>query len=122
MLVKSIFEVDGKVIINYYFICVFVIKFSIFFFFIKYNFFFRFVFFYFFEDQDVFIVFDQVEVIYLWFFQLDVKFVVKFDQLIKCCGKSGFFVFNKIWFEVKVWIVECVGKIQQVEYVEGVFC
>lgn len=40
--------------------------------------------------------------------------VVKPDQLIKRRGKAGLLAVNKTWGEVKTWILERMGKNQQV--------
>jgi len=71
-------------------------------------------------DADVQGVLDQAEATYPWLLAPDAKFVAKPDQLIKRRGKSGLLCLNKGWSEARAWIEARAGKPQQVEAVEGV--
>lgn len=119
MSAKSIFEADGKAILNYHLTRAPVIKptplppasthnpppklASI----------------YFPEDADVKGVLDATETKFPWLLQKDSKFVAKPDQLIKRRGKSGLLALNKTWAEAREWIEARAGKEQQVETVKG---
>lgn len=120
MSAKSIFEADGKAILNYHLTRAPVIKptplpassthnpppklatldFP--------------------ADADVRGVLDQAESTYPWLLAPGSKFVAKPDQLIKRRGKSGLLALNKTWAEAKEWIAERAGKPQRVETVDGV--
>ncbi|KAI4154244.1 MAG: hypothetical protein LQ341_000393 [Variospora aurantia] len=120
MSAKSIYEADGKAILNYHLTRAPVIKpsplpassthlppprlavlrFS--------------------TDATVKSVLDQAEVTYPWLLQDGAKFVAKPDQLIKRRGKSGLLALNKTWPEARAWVESRAGKPQQVETVQGV--
>jgi hypothetical protein len=120
MSAKSIFEADGKAILNYHLTRAPVIKptplpasathnppsklasldFP--------------------ADADVRGVLDQAEATYPWLLTPGSKFVAKPDQLIKRRGKSGLLALNKTWAEAKEWIEARAGKPQKVESVDGV--
>jgi ATP citrate (pro-S)-lyase len=120
MSAKSIFEADGKAILNYHLTRAPVIKptplpasathnpppklASL----------------HFPADADVRGVLDQAEATYPWLLTPGSKFVAKPDQLIKRRGKSGLLALNKPWAEAKEWIAERAGKPQKVETVDGV--
>jgi ATP citrate (pro-S)-lyase len=120
MSAKSIFEADGKAIINYHLTRAPVIKptplppaathnppsklASL----------------HFAADADVNGVLDQAEATYPWLLAPGAKFVAKPDQLIKRRGKSGLLALNKTWTEARAWIQEKAGKPQRVETVDGV--
>ncbi|KAL9128277.1 MAG: hypothetical protein Q9217_003008 [Psora testacea] len=119
MSAKSIFEADGKAILNYHLTRAPVIKptplpspsthnppaklASL----------------YFPEDADVKGVLDAAETTYPWLLAPNAKFVAKPDQLIKRRGKSGLLALNKTWPEAREWIEARAGKEQQVETVKG---
>lgn len=71
-------------------------------------------------DADVKGVLDQAEATYPWLLAPGAKFVAKPDQLIKRRGKSGLLCLNKPWSEARAWVEARAGKPQQVEAVEGV--
>jgi hypothetical protein len=120
MSAKSIFEADGKAILNYHLTRAPVIKptplpasathnpppklASL----------------HFPADADVRGILDQAEATYPWLLVPGSKFVAKPDQLIKRRGKSGLLALNKTWAEAKEWIAERAGKPQRVETVDGV--
>jgi ATP citrate (pro-S)-lyase len=120
MSAKSIFEADGKAILNYHLTRAPVIKptplppsnthnpppklASL----------------YFPDDLSVKDVLDQAEVTYPWLLAPGSKFVAKPDQLIKRRGKSGLLALNKTWAEAREWIEARATKEQQVETVVGV--
>jgi ATP citrate (pro-S)-lyase len=120
MSAKSIFEADGKAIINYHLTRAPVIKptplppasthnpppklASL----------------YFGPEDDVKGVLDQAEATYPWLLAPGSKFVAKPDQLIKRRGKSGLLALNKTWAEAREWIEGRAKKPQKVETVEGV--
>jgi hypothetical protein len=120
MSAKSIFEADGKAILNYHLTRAPVIKptplpasathnpppklASL----------------HFPADADVGGILDQAEATYPWLLQPGARFVAKPDQLIKRRGKSGLLALNKEWPEAKAWIAERAGKPQRVETVDGV--
>ena len=119
MSAKSIFEADGKAILNYHLTRSAVIKptplapssthnpppklASL----------------HFAENESVQGVLDQAESTYPWLLASGAKFVAKPDQLIKRRGKSGLLCLNKSWPEAKEWIAARAGKEQQVETVKG---
>jgi ATP citrate (pro-S)-lyase len=120
MSAKSIFEADGKAIINYHLTRAPVIKptplpkpathnpppklatlnFP--------------------EDADIKGVLDATETKYPWLLVPGSKFVAKPDQLIKRRGKSGLLALNKTWPEARAWIEARAKKEQRVETVDGV--
>lgn len=120
MSAKSIFEADGKAILNYHLTRAPVIKptplpasathnpppklASL----------------HFPADADVKGVLDQAEATYPWLLAPGAKFVAKPDQLIKRRGKSGLLALNKTWAEAREWIQARAGKPQKVETVEGI--
>ncbi|KAL2222248.1 putative ATP citrate lyase subunit [Thermoascus aurantiacus ATCC 26904] len=120
MSAKSIYEADGKAILNYHLTRAPVIKptplpppashnpppklASI----------------YFPEGASVKGVLDQAESTYPWLRNPDARFVAKPDQLIKRRGKSGLLALNKTWAEAREWIEARAGKEIQVESVKGV--
>lgn len=120
MSAKSIFEADGKAILNYHLTRAPVIKPSPLPKPTTHNPSPRLASLYFPEDADVKAVLDQAEVTYPWLLQAGAKFVAKPDQLIKRRGKSGLLALNKTWPEAKAWVAERAGKEQQVEHVKGV--
>lgn len=120
MSAKSIFEADGKAILNYHLTRAPVIKPTPLPKPTTHNAAPRLASLYFPEDAEVSAVLDQAEVTYPWLLQADAKFVAKPDQLIKRRGKSGLLALNKPWPEAKAWIAERAGKSQKVEHVEGV--
>lgn len=71
-------------------------------------------------DATVKSVLDQAEVTYPWLLQDGAKFVAKPDQLIKRRGKSGLLALNRTWPEARAWVESRAGKPQQVETVQGV--
>lgn len=71
-------------------------------------------------DVAVEAVLDQAEATYPWLLSKDARFVAKPDQLIKRRGKSGLLALNKTWAEARAWIAERAGREQQVETVVGV--
>lgn len=71
-------------------------------------------------DADVKGVLDQTESTYPWLLAPGAKFVAKPDQLIKRRGKSGLLCLNKTWPECREWIEARAGKPQRVETVDGV--
>ncbi|KAI1328581.1 ATP-citrate synthase subunit 2 [Xylariaceae sp. FL0255] len=120
MSAKSIFEADGKAILNYHLTRAPVIKPSPLPKPTKHNPPPRLASLYFPEDADVNAVLDQAEVTYPWLLQSGAKFVAKPDQLIKRRGKSGLLALNKTWPEAKAWVAQRAGKSQKVEHTEGV--
>ena len=72
------------------------------------------------EDVSVASVLDQAEATYPWLLTKGAKFVAKPDQLIKRRGKSGLLALNKTWAEAREWVESRAGKPQQVEKVQGV--
>ena len=71
------------------------------------------------EDADVKGVLDAAETTYPWLLTPNTKYVAKPDQLIKRRGKSGLLALNKTWSEAREWIEARAGKEQQVETVKG---
>lgn len=71
------------------------------------------------EDEQVSAVLDQAEATYPWLKAPGAKFVAKPDQLIKRRGKSGLLALNKTWPEARAWIEQKAGKEQKVETVVG---
>lgn len=120
MSAKSIFEADGKAILNYHLTRAPVIKPSPLPTPTKHNPPPRLASLNFPEDKSVEDVLNQAEVTYPWLLQDGAKFVAKPDQLIKRRGKSGLLALNKTWPEAKAWVAERAGKAQKVEHVEGV--
>ncbi|KAF1821658.1 glutathione synthetase ATP-binding domain-like protein [Dissoconium aciculare CBS 342.82] len=119
MSAKSIFEADGKAILNYHLTRAPVLKptplpkpathnppaklASI----------------HFEDGDDIRGVLDQAEATYPFLLVPGSKFVAKPDQLIKRRGKSGLLKLNATWPEAKEWIAARANKIQKVEHVEG---
>lgn len=120
MSAKSIFEADGKAILNYHLTRAKVIKPSPLPASTTHNPPPRLASLHFPEDATVESVLDQAEVTYPWLLQAGAKFVAKPDQLIKRRGKSGLLCLNKPWAEAKAWVAERAGKAQKVESTEGV--
>ncbi|EMR62444.1 hypothetical protein MGN70_000345 [Eutypa lata] len=120
MSAKSIFEADGKAILNYHLTRAPVIKPTPLPASTTHNPPPRLATLHFAEDADVQGVLNQAEVTYPWLLQTGAKFVAKPDQLIKRRGKSGLLALNKTWPEAKAWIAERAAKVQKVEHVEGV--
>ncbi|OTB01042.1 hypothetical protein M426DRAFT_323822 [Hypoxylon sp. CI-4A] len=120
MSAKSIFEADGKAILNYHLTRAPVIKPSPLPKPTTHNPPPRLASLYFPEDADVNAVLDQAEITYPWLLHSGSKFVAKPDQLIKRRGKSGLLALNKTWPEAKAWVAERAGKTQKVEHTEGV--
>ena len=120
MSAKSIFEADGKAILNYHLTRAKVIKPSPLPVPTTHNAPPRLASLHFPEDATVESVLNQAEVTYPWLLQADAKFVAKPDQLIKRRGKSGLLCLNKSWAEAKAWVAERAGKVQKVESTEGV--
>ena len=120
MAAKSIFEADGKAILNYHLTRAPVIKPTPLPPAATHNPPARLAALYFPEGADVAGVLDQAETTYPWLLTKDAKFVAKPDQLIKRRGKSGLLALNKTWAEAREWIQARAGKSQQVEHVRGV--
>lgn len=120
MSAKSIFEADGKAILNYHLTRAPVIKPSPLPTSNKHNAPPRLASLHFPEDKSVEDVLNQAEVTYPWLLQEGAKFVAKPDQLIKRRGKSGLLALNKTWAEAKAWVAERAAKPVKVEHVEGV--
>jgi ATP citrate (pro-S)-lyase len=120
MSAKSIFEADGKAILNYHLTRAPVIKPSPLPAPTTHNPAARLASLSFPEDAAVEDVLNQAEVTYPWLLQPGAKFVAKPDQLIKRRGKSGLLALNKTWPEAKAWVAERAGKEQKVEHTSGV--
>lgn len=120
MAAKSIFEADGKAILNYHLTRAPVIKPTPLPPSATHNPPAKLAAIHFPEDADVTGVLDQAETTYPWLLAKDAKFVAKPDQLIKRRGKSGLLALNKTWAEAREWIQARAGKTQQVEHVKGV--
>ncbi len=120
MAAKSIFEADGKAILNYHLTRAPVIKPSPLPPTSMHNPPSRLAALYFPEDAPVSGILDQAEATYPWLHAEGAKFVAKPDQLIKRRGKSGLLALNKTWAEAREWIEARAGKPQQVETVQGV--
>ncbi|KAL9599493.1 MAG: hypothetical protein Q9219_003832 [cf. Caloplaca sp. 3 TL-2023] len=120
MSAKSIYEADGKAILNYHLTRAPVIKPSPLPTSAVHNPPPRLATLEFPEDATVKSVLDQAEVTYPWLLQSGARFVAKPDQLIKRRGKSGLLALNKTWPEARAWIESRAGKRQQVETVQGV--
>lgn len=120
MSAKSIFEADGKAILNYHLTRAPVIKPTPLPPQATHNPPARLASLYFPEGESVTAVLDQAEVNYPWLLAKDAKFVAKPDQLIKRRGKSGLLALNKTWSESREWIEGRAGKVQRVETVDGV--
>lgn len=71
------------------------------------------------EGDDIRGVLDRAEATYPFLLAPGAKFVAKPDQLIKRRGKSGLLKLNATWAESKEWIAARANKIQKVEHVEG---
>jgi ATP citrate (pro-S)-lyase len=119
MSAKSIFEADGKAILNYHLTRAPVIKPTP----LKsagvHNAPAKLAALYFPADEDVQTILNQAEATYPWLLTPGSKFVAKPDQLIKRRGKSGLLALNKTWPEAKEWIAQRAGKEQKVETVVG---
>lgn len=120
MSAKSIYEADGKAILNYHLTRAPVIKPSPLPPSKTHNPAPRLAVLEFPEDATVKSVLDQAEVTYPWLLADGAKFVAKPDQLIKRRGKSGLLALNKSWPEARAWVEARAGKRQQVETVQGV--
>jgi ATP citrate (pro-S)-lyase len=119
MSTKSIFEADGKAILNYHLTRAPVIKPSPLPASTKHNPPPRLAVLHFPEDAEVEDVLNQAEATYPWLLAPGAKFVAKPDQLIKRRGKSGLLALNKTWPEAKAWVAQRARKMQKVEHVEG---
>lgn len=120
MAAKSIFEADGKAILNYHLTRAPVIKPTPLPPAATHNPPARLAALHFPEDADIAGILDQAEATYPWLLAKDAKFVAKPDQLIKRRGKSGLLALNKTWPQAREWIEARAGKTQQVEHVQGV--
>ncbi|KAI4138237.1 MAG: hypothetical protein L6R39_006898 [Caloplaca ligustica] len=120
MSAKSIYEADGKAILNYHLTRAPVIKPSPLPPSSTHNPPSRLAVLDFPQDATVKSVLDQAEVTYPWLLQEGSRFVAKPDQLIKRRGKSGLLALNKTWPEARAWVESRAGKSQQVETVQGV--
>ncbi|KMU80934.1 ATP-citrate synthase [Coccidioides immitis RMSCC 3703] len=120
MSAKSIYEADGKAILNYHLTRAPVIKPSPLPAPTTHNAPAKLASLHFDEDCSVEGVLDQAESTYPWLLAKGAKFVAKPDQLIKRRGKSGLLALNKTWEEAREWIAARAGKPQQVETVTGV--
>ncbi|KAI1994957.1 beta subunit of ATP citrate lyase [Ophidiomyces ophidiicola] len=120
MSAKSIYEADGKAILNYHLTRAPVIKPSPLPAPSSHNPPPKLASLHFDEDSSVEAVLAQAESTYPWLLVKGAKFVAKPDQLIKRRGKSGLLALNKTWEEARQWIADRAGKPQQVETVEGV--
>jgi hypothetical protein len=120
MSAKSIFEADGKAILNYHLTRAPVIKPTPLPASATHNPPSKLASLHFAADEDVQGVLDQAEATYPWLLTPGSKFVAKPDQLIKRRGKSGLLALNKTWAEAKEWIAARAGKEQRVETVDGV--
>ena len=120
MAAKSVFEADGKAILNYHLTRAPVIKPTPLPPAATHNPPARLAALYFPEDADIEGILDQAETTYPWLLAKDARFVAKPDQLIKRRGKSGLLALNKTWAEARAWVGARAGKTQQVEHVKGV--
>lgn len=120
MSAKSIYEADGKAILNYHLTRAPLIKPSPLAPAKSHNAPPRLASLHFDEGDNVAGVLDQAEATYPWLLAPGAKFVAKPDQLIKRRGKSGLLALNKTWPEAKAWIAERAGQPQLVETVQGV--
>ncbi len=120
MAAKSIFEADGKAILNYHLTRAPVIKPTPLPPSATHNPPARLAALSFPEHADVAGILDQAEAAYPFLLAKDARFVAKPDQLIKRRGKSGLLALNKTWPEARDWIAARAGKTQQVEHVQGV--
>ncbi|KAF2861770.1 glutathione synthetase ATP-binding domain-like protein [Piedraia hortae CBS 480.64] len=71
------------------------------------------------DGDDVEAVLDAAEKTYPFLSKSGAKFVAKPDQLIKRRGKSGLLKLNATWPEAREWIAARANKTQTVETVEG---
>lgn len=120
MSAKSIFEADGKAILNYHLTRAPVIKPTPLPAAATHNPPPKLAALFFPEGDDVSGVLDQAEATYPWLLAKDAKFVAKPDQLIKRRGKSGLLALNKSWSDARAWIEARAGKEIQVETIQGV--
>lgn len=120
MSAKSIFEADGKAILNYHLTRAPVIKPTPLPAAATHNPPARLASLHFAESADVDGVLNQAEATYPWLLTPGLKFVAKPDQLIKRRGKSGLLALNKTWPEAREWIAARAGKVQRVETVDGI--
>ncbi|KAF2401309.1 ATP-citrate synthase (ATP-citrate (pro-S-)-lyase) [Trichodelitschia bisporula] len=120
MSAKSIFEADGKAIINYHLTRAPVIKPSPLPSPASHNPPPKLATLHFAEGDDVQGVLDATETKYPWLLNTESRFVAKPDQLIKRRGKSGLLCLNKPWSEARKWIEERARKEQRVETVDGI--
>ncbi|KAF2735499.1 ATP-citrate synthase (ATP-citrate (pro-S-)-lyase) [Polyplosphaeria fusca] len=120
MSAKSIFEADGKAILNYHLTRAPVIKPTPLPAAATHNPPSRLATLHFGPEDDVKGVLDQAEVTYPWLLAPGSKFVAKPDQLIKRRGKSGLLALNKTWAEAREWVEARAAKPVKVETVDGV--
>lgn len=120
MSAKSIFEADGKAILNYHLTRAPVIKPTPLPPSTTHNPPARLASLEFPDDKAPKDVLDQAEITYPWLLTPNTKFVAKPDQLIKRRGKSGLLALNKTWAEAREWIEARAAKDVQVETVTGV--
>ncbi|KAK3677962.1 beta subunit of ATP citrate lyase [Recurvomyces mirabilis] len=71
------------------------------------------------EGDNVEGVLDRAEATFPFLLVPGSKFVAKPDQLIKRRGKSGLLKLNATWQDAREWIAARANKVQKVEHVEG---
>lgn len=120
MSAKSIFEADGKAIVNYHLTRSPVIKPSPLPAATSHNPPSKLATLHFSEGESIEGVLAQAEATYPWLLAPGAKFVAKPDQLIKRRGKSGLLALNKTWAEAREWVAARAGKEQVVEHTTGV--
>ncbi|KAL1898699.1 beta subunit of ATP citrate lyase [Ceratocystis pirilliformis] len=120
MSAKSIFEADGKAIVNYHLTRASVIKPSPLPAPTTHNPPSKLASLHFPEGLSVEGILDTAEATYPWLLSPGAKFVAKPDQLIKRRGKSGLLALNKTWAEAREWVAARAGKEQVVEHTSGV--
>jgi len=120
MAAKSIFEADGKAILNYHLTRAPLIKPTPLPRSATHNAPPKLASLHFAADADVKGVLDQAEATYPWLLTPGSKFVAKPDQLIKRRGKSGLLALNKSWADARQWIEARAGQPVKVETVDGV--
>lgn len=119
MAAKSIFEADGKAVLNFHLTRAPVIKPTPLPAQATHNPPARLATIHFEDGDDVSGVLDAAEATYPFLLAPGAKFVAKPDQLIKRRGKSGLLKLNATWPEAKEWIEARANKVQKVEHVEG---